>query len=269
MTSWDDKLKEKLDSYEYHSEAEEHQVQNFFNQMDGKASVSTTGFPWMKIAAVLLVTVGLSWVVYQFAEVTIITELAETKDLILPDGSEIALNVATEVNYNRISWYWKREVKLEGEAFFKVKKGSDFAVLSDLGSTHVLGTSFNILARANSYEVKCYTGKVGVSSKEYQVKLQPGEGVIVNSNLSRESIKFEAVVPEWTKGMYTYDNTPLVEVLADFELAYGMKVVISDEWLDEGYTGYFPTNDLDKALKLVFEPLGLTYEVSGKKVNAK
>lgn len=61
----------------------------------------------------------------------------------LPDGSVVRLNSVSRLSYKPLGWYFSRSAELSGEAFFEVEKGSKFTIYSMLGSTSVLGTSFN------------------------------------------------------------------------------------------------------------------------------
>ncbi len=94
----------------------------------------------------------------------------------LPDGSQVHLNAATEIAYAPYWWRFSRKVSLKGEAFFEVAKGKKFQVISERATTEVLGTSFNIRARGNVYEVYCATGKVRVKALQgNEIVLVPGE----------------------------------------------------------------------------------------------
>ena len=89
--------------------------------------------------------------------------------VILPDGSIAQLNGSSTLKYHPYWWNISRNISLEGEAFFEVAKGSKFSVESKNGTTSVLGTSFNIYARSNQYEVVCVTGKVWVENATGEV----------------------------------------------------------------------------------------------------
>lgn len=86
--------------------------------------------------------------------------------VILPDGSMVQMNENSSLGVNPYWWRFLREVELSGEAFFDVKKGKRFDVVSARGMTTVMGTSFNIFAQKNHYEVTCHTGKVRVTNSE-------------------------------------------------------------------------------------------------------
>jgi Fe2+-dicitrate sensor, membrane component len=66
----------------------------------------------------------------------------------------VNLNSSSQLSYSKNKWDSKREVTLNGEAFFKVSKGSTFDVITLNGKVSVLGTQFNVKQRENYFEVK-------------------------------------------------------------------------------------------------------------------
>ena len=89
---------------------------------------------------------------------------AETKEISLPESSQVIVNADSRLVYNKNKFNDDRELKLDGEAFFKVKPGSHFTVKTDQGTVTVLGTSFNVISRPGIFEVSCHTGKVLVTN---------------------------------------------------------------------------------------------------------
>src|SRR3546814_15170548 len=83
---------------------------------------------------------------------------------ILPDGSIVWLKPNTWISFPPTFASSKREVKMEGEAFFEVTTdaSSPFVVYSGDLVTRVVGPSFNITAygEGTMEEVTDYTGKV-------------------------------------------------------------------------------------------------------------
>ncbi|MBC7653090.1 MAG: FecR family protein, partial [Oligoflexus sp.] len=183
---------------------------------------------------------------------------------ILPDGSEVHLNSMSEISYNPIWWRVNREVNLNGEAFFKVKKGKKFTVVSGIGTTTVVGTSFNIFARNNHYAVTCLTGKVKVVSLKTKqetlitpnqmVKFSDEGNIQLNPNVNAKLATY------WSVGKFVFTQVPLNEVLFEIELRYGVKIEnISNS--KELYTGRFDKeNNIELALNLVCKPFGLEYK---------
>lgn len=93
----------------------------------------------------------------------------------LSDGSEIWLNSGSIIKYPTQFTRDKREVYLEGEAFFKIKpdKKKPFIVNTGKIKTTVLGTSFNIRAypEIDQIKVTVATGKVAIATKDKLLSL--------------------------------------------------------------------------------------------------
>lgn len=262
MKNWDKKLNEKLTSYEYKDDVSEEGLKSFFNQMDEPIDESSpTSFGWVwKAAASVIVVLGAGLIAYQIANQTITTKLDATAEIELPDGSDVILNAGSVLSYNKIGWILSRDLEMEGEAFFDVQKGSAFTVISNLGTTQVLGTSFNINTRNGSYKVACYTGKVKVKSGNKITLLTPGLGVNFEYDQTVQDFKFDTSLQNWANGEYHFDNVKLTRVIDDFELSYGKKIMLTDSIGNMKYSGFFPSNDMEVALKLICDPMGLTYE---------
>ena len=91
----------------------------------------------------------------------------QLKDTIeLADGSVVYLNQQASFSYPQTFEPDKREVRLEGEAFFEVAKDAQrpFIINTTHADIRVLGTSFNINTDADQTEVSVTTGKVSVQA---------------------------------------------------------------------------------------------------------
>jgi len=56
----------------------------------------------------------------------------------------VVLNSKSTISFNKTDWKNNRQLTLDGEAYFKVEKGSTFTVNTNNGSVTVLGTQFNV-----------------------------------------------------------------------------------------------------------------------------
>ncbi len=181
----------------------------------------------LAMAASVLLVVGLIGVM-RFYAVDVSTDPGQQLVVDLPDGSTVHLSAVSTVSYHPYWWRFARELNLEGEAFFEVEPGSYFTVNSAMGATSVLGTSFNIYARGESYRVACQTGKVKV------VEQQNGSEVVLTANEKAEleagngfnvqrGINFEAEAA-WINDEFDFKNKPLEEVLEEVERQYGVRI---------------------------------------------
>ena len=109
------------------------------------------------IAAVLLAggftTVSLSKRLAQ--PVTVVTQLGERSQVVLPDGTKVWLNSSSSVEYVAPFFSRQRRVKMEGEAYFEVEhdRRAPFVVSTNGLDIEVLGTRFNIRNDDNEHRV--------------------------------------------------------------------------------------------------------------------
>jgi transmembrane sensor len=193
------------------------------------------------------------------------TEIAFTKVVTLPDGSTVTLNAQTVLTYNE-SWTDERRVEMSGEAFFEVKKGSTFEVVTPQGTVTVLGTSFNVYNREKDWQVACKTGKVKVVHNGEQAIISPGQCVeLIEGRL--EIAEFDVDQRTWKEGVFYYENDQLSEIIAEMERQFNIQIECSKEVLAiKGVTTNFDKNDLQAALQKVATPMGLIFvkETEGK-----
>jgi ferric-dicitrate binding protein FerR (iron transport regulator) len=226
----------------------------------------------MSIAAVVaVVALGVWWFFGRKYPVDqqITTAVGEQQELKLPDGSVVNLNAKSEIGFSPAKWKENRYVVLEGEAMFRVKKGNRFLVHTDQGEVEVVGTIFNVYARGESLEVKCTEGKVQVINPEgtERVLLKKGEQVsILDGRMQdRQGLAFN---PAWMRGESLFRSAPLNRVFEEMERQYGV-LVLADSLEGRSFSGKFVHKDLNKALKMVCEPMRLEWAVSGDTVWVK
>jgi len=181
----------------------------------------------------------------------------------LPDGSQLVLNASSSLEYHPYWWSFERKVKLEGEAFFEVKPGSFFKVLSEKGSTEVLGTTFNIYARGKNYSVYCESGTVKVSNTNAQqpIILEAGEMATLKNTavLKKSSSVNPKQITGWKENKLAFDATPLPVVIAEIERQYNVRIFMdSKTGIGKSYSAYFdkPTS-ADTTLRILSESLNL------------
>lgn len=182
----------------------------------------------------------------------------------LPDGSTACLNAQSEISYKPLLWYLKRDVRLEGEAYFSVEKGSRFTVKSDNGSVTVLGTKFNVKSRDDIFEVSCLTGKVAVKSEmdeslRENVLIEGGEGVSFSGNAAMKRVSGETNEnsTSWMDYKFVFTGAPLNLVLGEISRQYDIDIAYdgTEEYL---YTGKFSREvPVEQVLEIVTLPFSL------------
>jgi transmembrane sensor len=199
-------------------------------------------------------------VFFGFGPTTISTQLGETSVYVLPDNSTVTLNADSKISFNKIKWFFNREVALEGEAFFKVTKGSDFTVTSEKGRVTVLGTTFNVNARPGTYEVSCFTGKVSVIAGDESIILTKGLHTRLEESGLSNAQPFDTEKSTWREGDFYFESARLADVINELERQFGVEIDFEGDSA-RTYTGYFSNKNLDAALAMVFKPMALTYTI--------
>lgn len=188
------------------------------------------------------------------------TDFGQQIALILPDGSEVTLNSKSTLHYDKGNFNNNRTLQLDGEAYFKVTKGSPFKVVTEEGIVEVLGTQFNVDTNENFFEIKCYSGKVKVTNN------QKVERILTKGNASRTyndaltDWNFDPAKTFWIAGESTFKETPFLQVIDALEDQYQINIENSEIFKNERFTGHFLNNNLDLALKTVFEAMNIEYE---------
>ena len=229
---------------------------------------------WMSVAAVLvgLLTTG---VVYYTAfrpgrMIHYTTDYGESQTINLPDGSLVTLNAHSTL---RSASDWKpdqlREVWLEGEAFFDVRKKTKAANTPVLPSSRfvvhtrdlhieVLGTKFNVNNRRATTRVVLNSGKISLhrsaASTNPDLIMEPSE-LVEYSQSNRQLVK-RKVNPEvysaWVDKKLVFNETPLGEIAQLLEDNYGLKLEFGTEQLARRkFTGSVATDDPELLLTAI------------------
>lgn len=198
-------------------------------------------------------------------QLTIATSVAEVRTVELPDGSVVHLNAESSVSFPKNGWNDIREVELVGEAFFVVKRGSSFSVLTDNGTVQVLGTSFNVRSRGEFMQVACKTGKVKVTSNSglSEQIITPGLTVSIENGLVSEPLETRLDrIDSWRIGQYDYESIPLEQVLNEVKRLYMVEIEhdFSESELTSPITTTF--SSLKDAAQTIAVQKGRRFEVS-------
>jgi ferric-dicitrate binding protein FerR (iron transport regulator) len=212
-------------------------------------------------AACIVLTIGIWQFWFNNPTTSVTTAMGQHSEMQLPDGSLVSVNAASKVTYNKKVFAQQRTLNLDGEAFFKVKKGSTFTVETLIGKVEVLGTSFNVFARENNFKVSCATGKVRVTTGSASLTITPGESALLENNvLVKRTEKNPDNIGLWLAGEFNFENSSLKMVFKEIERQYNVNFVLPDL---EGmfFTGSFSNKNLTETLDIVCIPMGLTYEI--------
>ncbi|MDO7171845.1 FecR family protein [Mariniflexile sp. AS56] len=224
--------------------------------------------PLMRVAAVLAICFSVFYYTTTL-DTTMTTEFAQKTIIELPDNSSVNLNAKSLLAFNKNSWKQERDVTLEGEAFFKVAKGSTFNVITKSGTVTVYGTQFNVKQREQYFEVICYEGLVGVRYNSQETKLKPGDSFLIIDGKQIAKEKENRSTPSWLNNESAFKSVPYKEVIAEFERQYEVDITLLDINSNQLFTGSFAHNNLEVALKAITLPLHVTYSKTNRTITLK
>ncbi|WIO75332.1 FecR domain-containing protein [Porticoccaceae bacterium LTM1] len=234
------------------------EIQSYMD-LSAKATTSKNPWKWAGVAALLMVSVFVAYnqiVINQSgtdeAAYRYVTQVGETKTVVLADGSELSMNSGTELMVSMTNE--QRNVMLRrGEAYFRVEKDSDrpFSVSVDGQQVTVLGTSFLVRKHAKGMNVAVESGLVGVHPEAVKMSsnapevgstkasittgdlFQVSAGWYVEMDLSTGKVSSSNNIPvenyfSWKKGYLEFSRQPLYLVVSDLNRYSPKKIVIED-----------------------------------------
>ena len=216
-------------------------------------------------SAALLIGLGLFFTVSS-SNTSLTSEKAEIKSQRLPDNSKVTINAASTLTYNSLLWRFDRRLKLEGEAYFEVVKGSDFSVKTSLGTVTVVGTKFKIKHRSDYFEVVCYEGAVSVSTTKETYLLKNGDRFLRADNKKVERSNINEKAPYWLQKSSVFIAAPIKRVLNELERQYAVKIQTNGIDTSSLFTGRFTHDNLEMALKSITLPMRYIYSITANTI---
>lgn len=205
------------------------------------------------------------------------TKRGQRASLTLSDGSVITLGPDSKLSYPDSFAANRRDVYLEGEAFFEVAKNPEkpFTVHSYELETRVVGTSFKIDAfRNDPLEVSVVTGKVRVSSlingrKKQLATMTPGDHIKWYEGRSHTDKRDVEESLAWINNKLIFKNQELSKILTALERAYNV-TIDSKKWngtnekISVTLNGRWPLN---RTMNVLAATAGFKYKIEGQRVS--
>jgi transmembrane sensor len=205
----------------------------------------------------------------------VFTENGQKTRTLLPDGTEVWLNSGSMISYDGLYGFRKRDVKLKGEAFFKVAKDRKhpFVVHTSDYNVKALGTQFNVSSYAdeNTSETTLLEGKVEVSSpdgaaKTFQTTLEPSESISfdrASGSYSKSSSDRAAFAGAWKDNeLVVAPNTTLDEFVKVLEREYNIHFIIKDDHIRKlTFEGVIKNSQLSNVLEIMSISAPISYSI--------
>jgi len=196
----------------------------------------------------------------------------------LADGSSVWLNSESTLKFPVQFASTCREVYLEGEAFFDIRKDehTPFIVRSGDRSVTVLGTRFNISAYGNdpNWQVTLVQGCVSVQIPDHENKiLHPSEQYVFNNltgNIEMKTVETE-LYTSWIDGKFYFKGYRFEDIVKKLERWYDFQIRYQQEEIKDMYfRGVIDKHQpLEKILRYLEETTDIAFDVQGKIVTVK
>jgi ferric-dicitrate binding protein FerR (iron transport regulator) len=246
---------------------------------------------WYSIAAALALFVTASYfiffnraddaqkqepVVAQMRQVT--THRGQKMKVELLDGSRVILNSNSSLEFPEQFTGNRREVYLEGEAYFEVAHdpAHPFIVHTRESNTTVLGTTFNIkLTAGHGTQVTLVEGKVDVatlpdkSTPAQHITLLPNQQALVkngNDTIEVREVDISLFV-EWKDNILRFENMRMDQVVAVLEDWYDVDIKLEDAALANcTINATYRKETLKNVLASLSYTLKVKYRQDGRKI---
>lgn len=250
-------------------------------------------WPWMAAASVVLLAgVAAVWALRgknSPEQVVVETRFGpKQQEVQLPDGTTVTLNAGSKLVYDEVALAaGKREVRLEGEGFFKVKADEQHPFIIKTGKVdvRVLGTTFNLKAYPEDNRVETFliSGRVEVAYEENgrktRMQLRPSERFIVSlpaveirgntpppppvlKSAAPDEMRAAVMEPGWLTGRLELENVTFEQLVNELERWYDVKITIKNEQLKaEIFTGTFDSKSLPEVLEALQYTLQFKYSI--------
>ncbi|HVM87517.1 MAG TPA: FecR family protein [Puia sp.] len=200
----------------------------------------------------------------------------------LVDGTKITLQPGASLTHEIFLRKDKREVYLDGDAFFDVAKDANrpFYVYAHDIVLRVLGTSFNVTTNKKNGNVTVLvkTGKVSVyknnNLKNAEFILTPDESIrytaktqnIVKSERDEELLHEEPVTGQPVN--FNFDEAPVAKIFSSLEEAYGIRINYDEELFSKCIVTTSLNNEtFEEKLKIVCEAINAGYSIGNNEVS--
>lgn len=267
----------------------------------------------IRIAAVFVILIGIWYLFFKSKDETIssnqaifeiISPRGSKSQVLLPDGTKVWLNSESKIHYSNNYNQLGREIFLEGEGYFEVKKNPDkpFVVTTSDIRIKALGTTFNIKAYPGdkTIETTLIEGKLevesGISGKATKLaSMEPNQKVTYfkEDEIIKEQNKSEvktkdnidlpskivsdkvisnvkvdpSLVTSWKNNILYFDNETFQDLSVKLERRFGVSIHFIDKDLKQlRFTGKFCDIIIEQVLEALKFASPFYYEFNDKDI---
>lgn len=243
---------------------------------------------WYRLAAVfagVLLCVSVCWMEFSNRNADLLeylpagsfsNKVGSVSSFLLPDSTQVWLSTGSALQYDG-NFPKNRKVRLQGEAFFVVRKNPDFPfeITTDGLETRVLGTSFNLKAYpGEGVDLSVYSGKVQFGEKDRPDAvffLTKNQNISWSTEAGFAEIKSfdSALAPDWKSGVFRFDNASLEDIVKSLGRWYPVEFEVVGQARRCRFSGEFHRSSLEQILEVLSYTLNLSYQIHENTVQIK
>jgi transmembrane sensor len=203
---------------------------------------------------------------------TALTDYGNMYKLTLSDGTMVWLNAASQLDFPAHFTGTNRQVKLKGEAFFKVAKDKThpFIVESKGQQVKVLGTEFNI----NSYTDEQFTkttlvsGSIQITGTGNNFLLKPGQQARLDAEGTLTVAQIDTTLAlAWKNDKFLFEDNDIQSVMRMVQRWYNVEVIYSGPRPDVTFGGKISRyNSVSSVLHVLETTGGVHFKTRGNKI---
>ena len=199
-------------------------------------------------------------------------------NIVFSDGSKAYLNSGSVIRYPvKFIEDKKREVFLEGEAFFDVAENKNelFIVNSNGINVEVYGTKFNVRNYSEDFnsDIVLVEGSVGINNSEVSelTMLKPGfKGSVDKENFRVKTSKVNTkIYTSWIDGEVIFRNETFSQILKKLERLYNVTIINNkNESLDELFNAAInvENENIEQVLEYFNKIYNIEYQIFNNKI---
>lgn len=193
----------------------------------------------------------------------------------LSDGTRVWINSETTVRFPDNFAPDRRDVYLDGEAFFKVAKNEACPFYVHIGNEQikVVGTSFNVSAYHSDdvWHTTLIEGSI-VAGSQMEYRLKPAEQLSINRQTGARTLrKVDTwIYTSWMDGLFRFDTSTFEFIIGKLERWYDFHMTYDDDSIRTmRFTGFVDKHEpIEKMLELLGKTSGLQFEVKDRIIKA-
>jgi len=236
---------------------------------------------FISIAAGLLLFLGIGFIAYRYLQTPspqpgIVYEektvpFGQKIQMQLADGTIVWINSGSKLKFPTKFTGAKRELYLEGEAYFDVAHDASrpFIIHTGKVATQVLGTAFDIKAYGLSeFDVTVTRGKVSVGLIDQQLGVLTSEQGLSYNSISKLSKRYPVTLAKlrWMYGDLIFDNMKMADAAETLERWYDVKITLTDPQIrSRRFSASFLKHEhIGQVLNVLSEIAHFSYKQQGK-----